>query len=141
MVQADPKDARANVAAPHMAKAGLKDAESNAAAQQIVQAESSKDAEANIAAPQSVQADSKDAEPRLIRWPVGPSWPKSKAANNEPMIRFPLEGKGVVVPPVMMARHWCSVGSYDFKRTSTTAKFLLDQPKECQSSTTPLILT
>ena len=62
MVQADPKDARANVAAPHMAKAGLKDAESNAAAQQIVQAES-KDAEAHVAAPQSVQGDLKDAEP------------------------------------------------------------------------------
>ena len=44
------------------------------------------------------------------------------------MIRILLEGKGVVVPPVMMARHWCSMCSYDFKRTSTTAKFLLDQP-------------
>ena len=45
-----------------MVKTDSKDAESNAAAQQIVQAES-KDAEAHVAAPQSVQGDLKDAEP------------------------------------------------------------------------------
>jgi hypothetical protein len=52
-----------------MVKTDPKDAESNAAAQQIVQAES-KDAEANVAAPQSVQGEPKDAEPNTKSLPL-----------------------------------------------------------------------